>query len=144
VRHLLAITCIFVLLCSGAAAKNSGKGKGKAHAEGKAPGGVSVVSIFQPGDRETILGYYGNPAGGLPPGLAKRGGDLPPGLEKQLRRNGHLPPGLEKKLTTFPTALIERLPPLAPNLERVFIGGSAVIWNSKTRLILDVLILAGR
>ena len=33
---------------------------------------------------------------GLPPGLAKRGGNLPPGLEKK-RRAGNLPPGLEKK-----------------------------------------------
>jgi hypothetical protein len=30
-------------------------------------------------------------AGGMPPGLAKRGGDLPPGLAK---RGGHLPRGL--------------------------------------------------
>jgi hypothetical protein len=33
-------------------------------------------------------------AGGLPPGLAKRGGDLPPGLAK---RGGDLPPGLAKR-----------------------------------------------
>lgn len=33
----------------------------------------------------------------LPPGLAKRGGNLPPGLQRQLDRRGHLPPGLEKR-----------------------------------------------
>lgn len=33
----------------------------------------------------------------LPPGLAKRNGNLPPGLQRHIDRTGHLPPGLEKK-----------------------------------------------
>ena len=33
----------------------------------------------------------------LPPGLAKRRGNLPPGLERQQRERGHLPPGLENR-----------------------------------------------
>jgi hypothetical protein len=80
------------------------------------------------------------PHRGLPPGLAKRNGDLPPGLQKQLRKKGHLPPGLEKRLVLFPVGLERRLPPLAPGLERGFIGGHAVIINSSTRLILDVFV----
>jgi hypothetical protein len=35
---------------------------------------------------------------GLPPGLAKRGGQLPPGLQKHLWKHGALPPGLQKKI----------------------------------------------
>ena len=53
---------------------------------------------FEARERDIITGYYANPSQGLPPGLAKRGGNLPPGLEKQLMRNGTLPPGLQKRL----------------------------------------------
>jgi hypothetical protein len=83
----------------------------------------------------------GYPGGGLPPGLAKRGGDLPPGLAKQLRRNGRLPPGLEKKIVWFPEDLDRRCSPLYPGLRRGFIGGHAVIVNSKTSAILDVFVV---
>ena len=75
---------------------------------------------------------------GLPPGLKKRGGDLPPGLEKQLRQKGHLPPGLEKKVQPFPVKLEETLPPLKPGLIRGVIEGRAIIFNSNTKLILDI------
>jgi hypothetical protein len=70
--------------------------------------------------------------------LAKRGGNLPPGLEKQLRRKGHLPPGLAKKLVPFPVEVERRLPPLKSGLVRGLIQGRAVIYNLKTSLILDV------
>ena len=99
------------------------------------------VSIFSEADRE-IIGRYvrATPEQDLPPGLAKRGGKLSPGLEKQLRKKGTLPPGLQKRLTPFPVVLERQLPPLAPDLRRVFIEGRAVIYNSKTGLVLDVLV----
>jgi hypothetical protein len=75
--------------------------------------------------------------------LAKRG-DLPPGLEKQLRRNGHLPPGLEKKLVPFPHAVETRLPPCPPDVHRGFLGGVAVMYNSRTGLVLDAMAIVGR
>lgn len=84
-----------------------------------------------------IVDYF-HPSSGLPPGLAKRDGDLPPGLEKQLRRNGRLPPGLEKHLVAFPVELERRLPPPPPDCARAFIGAHAVIYNSRTRVVLDV------
>ena len=71
-------------------------------------------------------------------GLSKRAGSLPPGLEKQLRRKGHLPPGLEKKISPLPYELEHRLPRLEPGLRRSFIDGKAVIYNSKTRAIIDI------
>jgi hypothetical protein len=79
------------------------------------------------------------PQGGLPPGLAKRDGDLPPGLQKQLRKKGHLPPGLQKKVTALPLNLEGRLHPLEPGLKRGFLGGRAVIYNEKTAVVLDIL-----
>jgi len=96
------------------------------------------VDIFVGKDREVIQHYFHSHAESLPPGLAKRGGNLPPGLEKQLRRKGHLPPGLEKKLTLFPVELERRLPPLKPGLVRGVIEGRAVIMNAGTSVILDV------
>src|SRR6185295_13695287 len=84
------------LLCVSLAtlqAKDHGKGKGKG----------SDVQVSFGRDSDVIRQYYhGVPESNLPPGLAKRGGDLPPGLAKQLKRNGHLPPGLEKKIYPFP------------------------------------------
>jgi hypothetical protein len=80
------------------------------------------------------------PPNSLPPGLARRGGDLPPGLEKQLQRNGHLPPGLQKRLDPFPPELEHRLTPLPADYGRAFIDGRAVIYDKSTSLILDVFV----
>ena len=51
-------------------------------------------AYFLPEERRIIENYYrsGGPSKGLPPGLAKRGGNLPPGLQKHLDKNGTLPP----------------------------------------------------
>ncbi len=138
---------IFCMLISFAVALAVPKGNGKAkghekHNQGEEQASAvhtSVgVNIFVNGDRDLIRNYYRSGREGLPPGLAKRGGNLPPGLQKQLIRNGHLPPGLEKKLYPFPVELERRLPPLRPGLMRGFIGGDAVIYDGKTRVILDI------
>ncbi len=133
--------CIFV---SASIALAGPKGKGKAKGKDKSShsreevmvaGNHVGVNIFMGNDYYLIRQQY---RGGLPPGLAKRNGDLPPGLQKQLRRNGHLPPGLEKKLYPFPVELERRLPPLRAGLMRGIIGGSAVIVDKNTSVILDV------
>jgi hypothetical protein len=115
------------------------KDKKNKHGEGEQGenGSVAVQVVFGKHDPETIRTYYSQQGSGLPPGLAKRNGDLPPGLEKQLRRNGHLPPGLEKKLVPFPVELDRRLPPLPPNCMRVFVGGRGLIVDAQFN-ILDV------
>lgn len=121
------------------AAYGQGKGKGKGHnkqSDGQPPGDAQV---FRAEDRAAISSYYRSP-GNLPPGLAKRNGDLPPGLEKQIRRNGRLPPGLEKRLTPFPAELDSRLPPCPPDVRRGLIGGTAVMWNTRTGVILDAVV----
>lgn len=118
------------------------KGRQNQAQETKSPTAVSVgVEVFLDRDQELIREYVsGLKSGNLPPGLAKRGGALPPGLEKQLQKNGRLPPGLQKRLYAFPSVLEERLEPLAPGLKRGFIEGSAVIYNEKTSVILDIVI----
>jgi hypothetical protein len=125
-----------ILLVAATWAQAEGKGKGKGHGKHD-----SEVGVFDDGHRRIIRDYVAvMPPSGLPPGLAKRGGDLPPGLERQLRRNGRLPPGLEKKMYAFPVELERRLPPPPADCTRGFIGGRAVIYNRRTSVVLDVFI----
>ena len=97
----------------------------------------AAAEIFGEGDRTLIRRYFADNQSRLPPGLAKRGGDLPPGLERQLRRKGHLPPGLEKRLHAFPDDLERRLPRLGEGIARGVIGSRAVLLNRASNLILD-------
>ena len=135
-RMLAFSVCAIISLSialGGQNAKDKSKDKGgkKDSAPAHATVGIEArvaVDVFSAGDRNLILNHF----------RANRGRDLPPGLVKQLHRNGHLPPGLEKKITAFPLELERTLPPLKPGLIRGIVGGSAVIMNSRTRLILDV------
>lgn len=136
---MLAVFAVIALLGGAAQAQGKGKGHDK-HAEGVGDSAVSVhgAIIFGAHDRDIIRDYYRG-GSGLPPGLAKRGGNLPPGLQKQLERNGTLPPGLQKKLTPFPEDLERRLPRLPDIYRRGSIGGSVVIIDRRTQRIMDVI-----
>ena len=94
---------------------------------------------FRPEHHRVIRDYYLADPRGLPPGLAKRGGDLPPGLQKKLRRDGRLPPGLEKRLVPFPVELERRFPPLPPHYRRCFLGDRAIVYDERSGNVLDSL-----
>ena len=97
-------------------------------------------AVFLPEERRIIRDYYQSGAtAGLPPGLAKRGGKLPPGLQKQLQKNGTLPPGLQKRLQPIPTDLDRRLPPVPEIWERVIIGRHVILLDRRTNRILDII-----
>jgi hypothetical protein len=120
---------------------------GPALAQGKAPKTASPAAVtvdvqygFGAHDREIITRYYTQRASGLPPGLAKRGGDLPPGLEKQLRRNGTLPPGLQKKIQPFPEALERQLSPLPTGYRRVIVDAHVLVYRPDTHGIVDIIL----
>jgi hypothetical protein len=115
------------------------EGKGKGHGQGR-DGVEAALFVFTPEHRRIIVDYCRHSPSGLPPGLAKRHGDLPPGLERQLRRKGRLPPGLEKRLIPFPVELERRLPPPPPGAQRMFSGGRAVLLDPGRGLILDVFV----
>jgi hypothetical protein len=102
---------------------------------GGVKGSVSVQLVFGERDRQVIHDYCSQPSSSLPPGLAKRGGQLPPGLEKHLRRNGQLPPGLQKKVERFPRELERRLPPLPSNYVRVFVAGRGLIVDAQFNIV---------
>jgi hypothetical protein len=125
-------------------AQGNGKGKAKGHDKDKKDKGGDddqgdAKYRFRTEDREYVTTYYSKHGKGLPPGLAKRDGDLPPGLEKQLQRNGTLPPGLQKKLQPCPVEFTRRLPPLPPDYQRSVIGASIVVFNRKTNIVVDVM-----
>jgi hypothetical protein len=92
--------------------------------------------IFSEHDQRLIRAYF-RPRGGrgLPPGLAKRNGNLPPGLEKQMRRNGTLPPGLQKRVEPFPMDLSRRLPRLPGGYSRVIVEGRALILAGDSTIV---------
>ena len=98
---------------------------------------------FSADERKIIEDYYhkGKPSKkkGLPPGLAKRGGNLPPGLQKKLDRDGKLPPGLQKRLEPLPTDLDRRLPRLPEHWERVILERDIVLIDRRTNRILDII-----
>jgi hypothetical protein len=132
----VGLFCAFLLAGQG---KGHGKGKGKGQSPQADTPSSSQLSFGK--DSDIIRQYCRTiPLNNLPPGLAKRGGNLPPGLEKQLQRNGHLPPGLEKRLDPFPPELERRLSPLPADYGRAFIEGRAVIYNKSTSLILDMFV----
>jgi len=135
----LAIGAVILSSMSLVTSAPKDKGKNSQTVQKAADADVHIgVDIFAGKDRNMIRQYFHYYARSLPPGLAKRGGNLPPGLAKQLRQKGHLPPGLEKKVALFPVDLERLLPPLKAGLVRGVIEGRAVIFNPKTSVILDI------
>lgn len=101
---------------------------------------------FLPEERRAIEDYYRKTEDkkkkskkGLPPGLAKRGGNLPPGLQKKLERDGELPPGLQKRMEPLPVDLDRRLPRLPDNWQRVVVERDVILIDRRTNRILDVI-----
>lgn len=54
---------------------------------------------------------------------------------------GELPPGWKKKFEPFPVALERQLTMLPSSYRRGVIDGHAVIYNSRTHVIVDVAVL---
>lgn len=123
---------------------SQGKGKGKnKHQQEQADndgdyGGGGVHIVFSSHDRDIIRDYYHDQYSSLPPGLAKRGGNLPPGLQKHLERDGTLPPGLQKRVQPFPVELERRLPRLPEEYSRVTLGVDILILDRRTQRIMDI------
>jgi hypothetical protein len=136
--RILAVIVACTLAGGMAIAQGNGKGKGHNKKKDDQESGGYVQYGFAAHDREVISSYYSQRSQGLPPGLAKRGGNLPPGLEKQLQRNGTLPPGLQKKLEPCPPELERQLPPLPADYRRVVIDAHIAVINRHTNVIVDI------
>jgi hypothetical protein len=92
--------------------------------------GVGVHVVFRAGDVRVLRDHY-----------TPRYRKLPPGLQKKVARGRPLPPGWQKKFEPFPAAIERQLPPLPHGYHRGVIDGHAVIYNSRTKLIVDLAVL---
>ena len=107
-----------------------GRGKGDRRDDDDQDRGPDV-RYFRREDYDAVQRYYTGPR------------NLPPGLRKKYRRTGELPPGWQKKLQPFPPELVRVLPPPPPNCDRGYIDGFAVVYDRRTRIIIDLLDIAG-
>ena len=131
-KLLVALLGVGPLATVGLLAKDQGKGKGKGigknNNENQQEGnqdGDHDSSYFRREDYGAIQRHYAGPR------------NLPPGLRKKYYRTGKLPPGWQKKIQPFPPELVRVLPPPPPNCERGYIDGVAIVYDRKTRIILD-------
>ena len=138
--RLLGLTLSVVLVggtLSLGAAPPQGRGKkdkksphAAAAEDNRSTESVSVRVVFGSGDVKVLRNHY-----------APRYRSLPPGLQKKVARGKSLPPGWQKKFEPFPVAIERRLSPLPEGHRRGVIDGHAVIYNSRTNVILDVAVL---
>lgn len=63
--------------------------------------------------------------------------DLPPGIERQIRTRGHYPPGL--RMRAMPPELLRVLPPAPRGYDRVLIGNDAVMIDTTSGAIVDII-----
>ena len=121
-KVLIALMAAGPLASVGLLAKDHGKGRGNQENQS---GGAGDSRYFRHEDYEVVQRYYSGPH------------DLPPGLRKKYYRTGKLPPGWQKKMQPFPPELVRVLPPPPPYCERGYIDGVAVVYDRRTRIILD-------
>ena len=126
-KNLLIPSVIVVSLAvaPAAIADRGGRGHEKHNKEKNDKHGHEAY-YFRPSDRQVILTHY-------------QPGTLPPGLAKKLARTGKLPRGWEKRFHPMPVIVERQLPPLEPYYRRGIIDGCAVVYDQRTRVILDVL-----
>jgi len=142
-KWLFACTAaVFLLTGSTAFSQGNGHGNGNGHGKGHEKHEEDQDQrYYRDHDRGYVHAWYASHANNLPPGLAKKD-RLPPGLEKQLVVRGTLPPGLEKKVEPVPVEVERELPPPPPDCSHVFIGGSLVLLNRRTNVVVDIFAVA--
>ena len=115
----LAVVCVL--------AKDHGKGNENKHKDedDRDHGEGPELRYFRLEDHGAVHRYYSGPR------------DLPPGLRKKYYRTGTLPPGWQKQVRPFPPELVRTLPPLPPQCEGGYVDGVAIVYDRKTRIILD-------
>jgi hypothetical protein len=134
------VTCVVMvvfLVVGGASAGVASQGKDKKHGKPErasrvadADTQVAVTITFGSADVRVIRRHY-----------EPRYRNLPPGLQKKVARGGELPPGWKKKLEPFPVELERELPVLPNGYRRGVIDGHAVIYDSRTNVVIDVAVL---
>ena len=133
-RRMVSVACLMLLASSTmlAAQGKSHKNKNDKQTSTNADTAtrVDVHVAFGSADVVILRDHY-----------APRYRNLPPGLQKKVARGGELPPGWKKKFEPFPVAVEGRLPPLPAGYGRGVIDAHAVIYNTRTNVIVDVAVL---
>jgi hypothetical protein len=135
-KRLICATLTGLLLGGSSVATTASQGKSGKNAkherakDGKDDALVNIHVVFGSGDVTIIRNHY-----------APRYRDLPPGLRKKVARGGQLPPGWRKKFEPFPVGIEQRLHPLPSDYRRGVIDGHAVIYNTRSNVIVDVAVL---
>lgn len=134
-RFISAALAVFLVAGVTSAAESQGKGKkhGKHERASEGQQGETRVAVdvtFGSADARLIRRHY-----------EPRYRNLPPGLQKKVARGGELPPGWKKKFEPFPVTLERELSVLPQGYRRGVIDGHAVIYNSRTNVIVDVAVL---
>lgn len=132
----LGIAVVTVLLFAGTSAAVASQERGKGKKPKNNPAGAVQVTtadvhvVFASGDVAILRTHY-----------APRYRDLPPGLQKKVARGRQLPPGWQKKFEAFPRVVERQLQPLPRGYQRGVIDGHAVIYNSRTNVVVDLAVL---
>ncbi len=135
-KRLICATVACLLLGGTVVGASPLQGKSKKHtdqAPAKDKGADAAVSVqvrFAPSEVTVLRTHY-----------APRYRNLPPGLQKKVARGGQLPPGWQKKFEPFPVEVERQLPPLPDGCRRGVIDAHAVIYNTRTNVIVDVAVL---
>ncbi len=137
---LSLLTAVVLLLPMATPASKAAPGKEQHGGKGRGKQVSARVVVFSGRDQEMIRRYFQTNTSNLPPGLAKRGGNLPPGLERHLQRNGTLPPGLQKRIQPFPQELSQQMSPLPAGYSRVIVGARVLIIDRANR-IFDIMFI---
>ncbi|HSL20616.1 MAG TPA: hypothetical protein VK886_03710 [Vicinamibacterales bacterium] len=132
----LVIALVACLLLGGVTPAAGSPDQGKAKKQKHTPAGdvrnanAAVHVVFIPGDVVVLRNHY-----------APRYRNLPPGLQKKVARGRALPPGWQKKFEPFPIAVERQLQPLPRGYRRGVIDGHAVIYDSRSHVVVDIAVL---
>jgi hypothetical protein len=132
-RYLLHGTICALLIGVPVTASGQGKDKGR--------GGPQAVAHDSRSHASTSVHFEIEHVRVIKAHYAPQRRQLPPGLQKKYARTGQLPPGWQKKMEPLPVAIERSLPPLPTEYRRGVIDGHAVIYNSRSGLIIDVAVL---
>lgn len=135
-KRLISATLAGCVIAGSVAIAAPSQGKSRKHAKQERAGyerdavRTSVHVVFATSEVTIIRNHY-----------AGQYRNLPPGLRKKVARGGQLPPGWQKKFEPFPVALEHRLPVLPPEYRRGVFDGHAVIYDTRSHVIVDVAVL---
>lgn len=131
-RLMFATVALLLLGAVTVAGGQKGRGKQKPAVQHTESGDTHLAAsvTFTSGEVRVIRDYY-----------APRYRSLPPGLQKKIARGGQLPPGWRKKLQPFPVEVERHLGPLPRDYGRGVIDGHAVIYNTRSQVVIDVTML---